>query len=87
MKIKDLPLVDRPRERLKNIGVENISNEELLAIIIKTGTKDKSVKEIACEVLGRIKSINSKRGADSKKACRTFAKKDEQTLYTTEFAA
>ena len=59
MKIKDLPIEERPRERVKRIGIQNISNEELLAIIIKTGTKDKSVKEIACEVLKKIKSINN----------------------------
>ena len=39
IKIKDLPEEERPRERLKRIGVENLSNEELLAIILKTGTK------------------------------------------------
>ena len=59
MKIKDLPVLERPRERLINYGVENISNEELLAIILKTGTKDKSVKEIASEVLSKIDSISN----------------------------
>ena len=59
MKIKDLPCEERPRERLKKIGAANISNEELLAILIKTGTKNKSVKEIACEVLTKIKSFNN----------------------------
>ena len=50
--------MERPRERLINDGVENISNEELLAIILKTGTKNKSVKELASEVLCRINSLN-----------------------------
>jgi len=59
VKIKDLPIEERPRERVKKVGIQNISNEELLAIIIKTGTKDKSVKEIACEVLKKIKSVNN----------------------------
>ena len=59
MKIKDLPICDRPRERLINVGVENISNEELLAIILKTGTKDKSVKVLASEVLSKINSLNN----------------------------
>ena len=59
MKIKDLPFSERPRERLMKIGVENISNEELLAIIIKTGTREKSVKEIACEVLKKINGLNN----------------------------
>ncbi len=32
-KIKDIPEDERPRERLKKIGVENLSNKELIAII------------------------------------------------------
>ena len=59
MKIKDLPMEERPRERLKNNGVENVSNEELLAIILKTGSKNKSVKELACEVLAKINGLNN----------------------------
>ena len=59
MKIKDLPLLERPRERLINYGQENISNEELLAIILKTGSKDKSVKELANEVLVTINSLDN----------------------------
>ena len=59
MKIKDLPILERPRERVKRIGIENISNEELLAILIKTGTKNNSVKDIAQEVLKKLNSINN----------------------------
>ena len=51
MKIKDIPVDDRPRERLIQYGVENLSNEELLAIILKTGSKKKSVKELSNEIL------------------------------------
>ena len=50
-KIKDLPVLDRPIERLLNCGVESLSNEELLAIILKTGNKEKSVKDISLEIL------------------------------------
>ena len=59
MKIKDLPVNDRPRERLINVGISNISNEELVAIILKTGTKNKSVKELASEVLCKINNLNN----------------------------
>ncbi len=59
MKIKDLPAYERPRERLIKLGKENISNEELLAIIIKTGTKESSVKDLACQVLSTIKNLNN----------------------------
>ena len=59
IKIKDIPLNDRPIERLINNGVESLSNEELIAILIKTGTKEKSSKEIALELLSKIGNINN----------------------------
>lgn len=59
MKIKDLPVNERPRERLINYGVENVSNEELLSILIKTGTKNYSVKEISCELLKKINNLSN----------------------------
>ena len=37
--IKDIPLLERPRERLITYGSETLSNIELLSIILKTGTK------------------------------------------------
>ncbi len=56
-KIKDLPLDERPREKLKLRGKESLSNEELVAIILKTGNKDKSVKDIAIELVKQFKNI------------------------------
>ena len=50
-KIKDIPTMERPRERLKEVGVNNLSNKELLAIILKTGTKELSVIDLAIEIL------------------------------------
>ena len=62
-KIKDIPESERPREKLKNIGANNLSDSELLAIILKTGTKDKSVNDLAIDILNKynlndLKSIN-----------------------------
>ena len=59
MKIKEIPEHERPRERLLEVGASNISNEELLSILIKTGTKNNSVKDIANLVLKKIESINN----------------------------
>lgn len=59
MKIKDLPKEERPRERLLLRGVENLTNEDLLAILIKTGCRNKSVRDIAIEVLKRLDSLNN----------------------------
>ncbi|MDD4036424.1 MAG: DNA repair protein RadC [Bacilli bacterium] len=49
--IKDTPKAERPRERLEQYGVSNLSNEELIAIILKTGTKNESVKSLAARLL------------------------------------
>ena len=51
IKIKEIPLLERPRERLINYGVENLSDEELLSIILKTGVKGMSAKELAIYIL------------------------------------
>ncbi len=42
---------DMPRERLLHYGAESLSNDELLAVLLRTGTKGKSVKELARNVL------------------------------------
>ena len=44
MLIKDISKEERPRERLLKYGVSNLSNEELLSIILRCGTNNKSVK-------------------------------------------
>ena len=49
--VRDLPLEDRPRERLISHGSEHLSNAELLAILIRSGSKDKSAIQLAEEVL------------------------------------
>ncbi len=56
--MKDIPLQERPRERLLQYGVESINNEELLAILFRTGSKKQSAKELAITVLSRLKQIS-----------------------------
>ena len=58
VKIKDLPVLERPREKLISNGVKTLSNEELLAIILKTGTKNESAKTLASMILSKIPSIS-----------------------------
>ena len=53
MKIKDLPKSDRPREKLIAKGAENLKDSELLAILLRTGTKGKNVIEIASHILSK----------------------------------
>ena len=59
IKFKELPDAEKPRERLVNKGKENLSNEELLSIILKTGTKNISVKEVSYELLNLVKDIRN----------------------------
>lgn len=56
--IKDIKKEERPRERFIRDGVESLSNEELLSIILKTGTKDRSVKALAMDLLNSIDNIS-----------------------------
>lgn len=51
MKIKELPEIERPYEKLELYGEKALSNAELLAIIIKNGTKEKTSIEMANEIL------------------------------------
>lgn len=50
-KIKELPVDDRPREKLLLKGVQNLSDAELIAILLRTGTRGQSVVEVAQTLL------------------------------------
>ena len=56
--IKDIPILDRPRERLLKYGVINLSNEELLSIVLKNGTKNESVMSLSYNILKSINNIS-----------------------------
>lgn len=49
--VKDLPIDDRPREKLLLRGAHNLSDAELVAILLRTGKKGKSVLEISREII------------------------------------
>ncbi len=51
LKIKDMPEAERPYEKLELYGAEYLSNAELLAIIIKNGTKEETSVELAQKIL------------------------------------
>lgn len=53
-----MPLDDRPYEKLELIGENNLTNSELLAIIIKTGTKKYNCLEIAQNILNTKDNIS-----------------------------
>ena len=51
LKIKEIPETERPYEKLEIYGEKALSNAELLAIIIKTGTKEETSVQIAQRIL------------------------------------
>ena len=51
LKIKEIPETERPYEKLELYGEKTLSNAELLAIIIKTGTKEETSVQIAQRIL------------------------------------
>lgn len=58
MKLKELPKTELPRERLINVGESKLTNEELLSIILRTGSKNNSVKDVSNNILSTINNIN-----------------------------
>lgn len=52
-RIRELPSSERPRERLRDLGAYALSNAELLAIILRTGSAKQSVLSLAASLLAR----------------------------------
>jgi DNA repair protein RadC len=50
-KIKDIPKIERPREKLIQKGVQNLKDKELLAILLRIGREGKSATDLAKEIL------------------------------------
>jgi DNA repair protein RadC len=49
--IREMPTTDRPRERLWDLGADKLKKEELLAILLRTGTKGQSAVDVARQLL------------------------------------
>ena len=57
MQIKDMPARERPQEKLMFAGPGTLSNAELLALVIRTGTSEKSAVQLAEEVIAYADTI------------------------------
>ncbi|MDQ0481435.1 DNA repair protein RadC [Alkalihalobacillus hemicentroti] len=55
--IRDYPEEERPRERLMKDGPETLSNQELLAIILRTGTKKESVLQLSYRIIQNFEGL------------------------------
>jgi DNA repair protein RadC len=54
-KMKDVPMLDRPREKIAMKGVASLTEQELIESILGRGTRGKDVREIAKEICGLLK--------------------------------
>ena len=69
MKITDMPLEDRPREKLLQRGAQALTNVELLAIFLRTGTRGKTALDLAQDLLREFGDLRSLLGADQVQFC------------------
>jgi DNA repair protein RadC len=67
--IHDLPSDERPRERLRHYGARALSNAELLAIILRTGTAQDNVIELASKLLAKYGGLSGLMRADFMELC------------------
>jgi len=57
--IREMPTDERPRERLRSRGPEALSNAELLAILLRTGSRGENVVALATRLLSRFEGVNA----------------------------
>ncbi len=57
-RVKELPPDDRPREKLILRGPQNLSDAELIAILLRTGTKGKNVIQLAQDLINKYGNLN-----------------------------
>jgi DNA repair protein RadC len=69
MAIKDWPADDRPREKLLKRGPSALTDAELLAIFLRTGTPGKSAVDLARELLDHFGSLKALLSADQQRFC------------------
>lgn len=83
MKIKDLPKIERPREKLEKYGPERLTDSELLAILLRTGSEGVNVVELSNKILRKfsgtglanatVPDLKNTFGLGSAKACEIVA--------------
>ena len=58
LKVMDLPLNERPEEKLFLYGAESLSNTELIALILRCGSKNENVLGLSSRVLETVDGLN-----------------------------
>jgi DNA repair protein RadC len=67
--IRDMPNGERPRERLRDFGPGALSNAELLAILLRTGTASESVLDLATRLLAQFQGMDGLARASHGELC------------------
>ncbi len=70
IRINELPACERPRERLKENGAAGLSNSELLAVILRTGTHSENVLGLANRLLARFGGLTGLSRASFGELCK-----------------
>jgi DNA repair protein RadC len=71
LRINEMPAAERPRERLRKNGPAMLSNSELLAIILRTGTAAENVLGLASRLLSKFGSVDGIARASFGELCAT----------------
>jgi DNA repair protein RadC len=58
LRIKDIPQNERPKEKLLTYGAESLSNSELLAIILRTGSQGENVLQLSGRLLAELEGLD-----------------------------
>ncbi|WP_435989999.1 RadC family protein [Rossellomorea sp. LjRoot5] len=69
--IRDFPQDERPRERMIQSGAASLSNQELLAILLRTGTKSESVLQLSNRLLNQFDGLNLLKDASLEEITKT----------------
>jgi DNA repair protein RadC len=69
MSIRDWPADERPRERLLDRGARALTDAELLAIFLRTGTRGKSAVDLARELLAEYGSLQALLSSERQRFC------------------
>ena len=67
--LHDLPKEERPRERLKKVGVDNLSLAELLALVIERGKKGENVLAVAQNLISHFGNLENIKKASIEELC------------------
>lgn len=67
--IRDFPLEERPRERLRTNGAHNLSNPELMAILLRTGLEGENVVSMSSRMLATLDGLHGLSRANYEELC------------------